>query len=69
MSAFDWPALMKVAFQGLRMEPTRFWALTPAEFAMMLGRSGALTPLTRSGLDKLLDAYPDTDLGNEHDRD
>ena len=33
----DWPALMRAGMQGLRLTPDAFWALTPAEFQMMLG--------------------------------
>lgn len=63
MSAFDWPALMRVAFQRLRISPEQFWALTPAEFAMMLGGSAGPVPLNRAGLDDLLRAHPDTVKG------
>ena len=26
---FDWPALMRLGLNGLRLTPDRFWALTP----------------------------------------
>ena len=55
----DWPALMRAGLQGLRLEPRHFWALTPAEFQLMLGASGGQAPLLKKGLEALMDAYPD----------
>lgn len=60
MSGFDWTALMQAGVRGLGLKPADFWALTPAELGLMLGRDGgAVTPLARSRLDELLHAYPD----------
>lgn len=59
MTGFDWAALMRAGLQGLRLTPEQFWALTPAELKLMLGQSEATAPLSRSGLDALLAAYPD----------
>lgn len=59
MKGFDWPALMRSGMQGLRLTPEQFWALTPAELALMLGQASGQAPLSRSGLDALLAAYPD----------
>ncbi|MCE8006595.1 rcc01693 family protein [Aestuariivita sp.] len=59
MSGFDWPGLMRAGMQGLRLEPERFWALTPAELAMMLGHGGGRAPMTRAGLETLEAAFPD----------
>lgn len=61
MSAFDWPGLMRAGLQGLRLEPARFWALTPAELALMLGHGGGRAAMTRAGLAALETAFPDTD--------
>lgn len=58
MSGFDWPALMTAGIRGLRLRPSEFWVLTPAELQFLLGQSAA-TPLTRAGLDALARAYPD----------
>ncbi len=58
MSQFDWPALMRAGFVGLRLEPAQFWDLTPAELQLMLG-AGAAAPLRRDGLDALMQAFPD----------
>lgn len=59
MSAFDWPALMQAGVQGLRLTPEAFWRLTPAELRMMLGQGDCDAPLSRTGLNALMDAYPD----------
>ncbi len=59
MTGFDWPALMQAGLRGLGLSPAAFWALTPAELAVLLGREGGMAPLARAQLDELLDAYPD----------
>jgi len=59
MSGFDWPALMQAGIRGLALRPRDFWALTPAELRLLLGRSGPEAPLARARLDELLRAYPD----------
>lgn len=69
MNGFDWPALMQAGFQGLRLRPAEFWALTPAELRLMLGQGAAAPALTRDGLDALLEAYPDKTKGYENGRD
>ena len=58
MSRFDWPALMRAGLTGLRLAPAQFWALTPAELRLMLGKEGA-PALTRTGLDALMAQWPD----------
>ena len=55
----DWPGLMRAGLHGLRLTPAQFWALTPAELALMLGTADAARPLGRAGLDALIRAYPD----------
>ena len=57
---FDWPALMRLGLNGLRLPPDRFWSLTPAELMVMLGRDGAGAPLGRQRLEELARAFPDT---------
>lgn len=57
---FDWPALMRAGIIGLRLKPDEFWALTPAELLLMLGAGAGSAPLSRSRLDELAQAYPDT---------
>lgn len=59
MTAIDWAGLMRAGLHGLRLEPARFWALTPAELRMMLGAEQAVPPLTRARLEELAAAFPD----------
>lgn len=60
MSRLDWPGLMRAGMRGLRLHPAQFWALTPAELALMLGQDAGQAPMARSGLDRLMLAFPDT---------
>jgi uncharacterized phage protein (TIGR02216 family) len=66
----DWRGLMQAGLHGLGLEPAVFWRLTPAELRMMLGREGMLPPLTRTRLEELAAAFPDTrkDQGNGGNR-
>lgn len=59
MSAIDWPVLMQAGLRGLGLRPAEFWALTPAELMVMLGRGGAAAPLARSRLEEMLRQWPD----------
>jgi uncharacterized phage protein (TIGR02216 family) len=59
MTGFDWPALMRAGLRGLRLTPRDFWALTPAELALLLGQSSVGAPMSRKTLDALQRAYPD----------
>ncbi len=67
MSCFDWSTLMQAGLRGLRLHPRDFWALTPAELMVMLGSENGATPLSRTGLDELLKAYPDHIGGKQDD--
>lgn len=67
MSGFDWPGLMRAGMQGLRLPPDVFWALTPAELALMLGQGGGRAPMTRAGLVALEQAYPDEQKESGYD--
>lgn len=60
---FDWAGLMKLGLRGLGLRPQEFWALTPAELMVMLGRDGGDGPLGRSRLEELARAFPDTGGG------
>ena len=60
MTGFDWPALMRAGMRGLGLRPAEFWALTPAELLLMLGKGAGTPPLSRSRLDELSRAYPDS---------
>lgn len=70
MSGFDWPALMRAGLLGLRLTPSQFWALTPAELGLMLGQGRGSAPMRRDGLEALMAAWPDTAPADEEgDRD
>ncbi|EPX87256.1 phage putative hypothetical protein [Rubellimicrobium thermophilum DSM 16684] len=56
---FDWPALLRAGLQTLRLRPAEFWALTPAELALMLGLQSRAPAMTRSRLSELLERFPD----------
>ncbi|SHG40069.1 rcc01693 family protein [Cognatishimia maritima] len=66
MTGFDWRSLMRAGLHDLRLDPKAFWALTPAELAVMLGQPQGVTPMSRPQLEALLTAYPDQ-RGQEHD--
>ena len=55
----DWAALLRAGLQRLGLRPSEFWALTPAELALMLVQSNGVAPMARAELDTLLAAYPD----------
>ncbi len=59
MSGFDWPALLRAGVRGLRLRPAEFWALTPAEFRLMMGIDASSAPMGKTALDALARAYPD----------
>lgn len=59
----DWPGLMRAGLRGLGLRPAEFWALTPAELQLMLGRDSAAEPLARNRLEDLLRAFPDREGG------
>lgn len=60
----DWPGLMRVGMRpvaqgGLGLTPAQFWALTPAELALMLGIEAGSGMMTRARMAELLARYPD----------
>lgn len=55
----DWPALRRAGLFEARLPPDVFWALTPAELIVILGRQGAHSPLGSQGLAALMAAFPD----------
>ena len=59
MTRIDWPGLMRVGIQGLGLAPDIFWSLTPAKLQLMLGDRARSGPLSKSGLDALMAAFPD----------
>lgn len=66
MKGFDWPALIRAGIAGLRLSPSEFWALTPAELKLMLGEHGA-PPMHRKGLEALMASFPDAPKGQDNE--
>ena len=59
-ATLDWPGLMQAGLHGIGLRPAEFWALTPIELMVMLGRDQAAgTGFTRDRLESLLRQYPD----------
>ena len=63
-AAFDWRALLRAGLAplhrgGLALHPSEFWALTPAELALMLGRE-ARPAMGRARFEALAALYPDS---------
>ena len=65
MTAFDWMALLRAGL-AMGLKPHEFWALTPAEFELMLGRGSGGAPMARKRLEELREAFPDQ-RGSEGD--
>jgi uncharacterized phage protein (TIGR02216 family) len=61
---FDWVSLVQAGVRGLGLRPAEFWALTPAELALMLG-CAAPPALGRAGLVDLMTAFPDVQADHE----
>ena len=57
--SLDWAGLMRAGLHELRLSPRDFWAMTPAELQIALGRSGSGLGMTRARLDALLEQFPD----------
>ena len=55
--SLDWHGLMRAGMHGLGLRPGEFWALTPVELAVMLGREGG--GMGRARLEELAAMYPD----------
>ena len=58
-AGLDWAGLMRAGIRGLGLKPAEFWALTPAELAMMLGVDAQPKVMTRGRLAELAAQYPD----------
>jgi uncharacterized phage protein (TIGR02216 family) len=55
----DWPGLMRAGLHGLGLQPREFWALTPLELMVMLGRDGSQPGFSRASLESLMARFPD----------
>jgi uncharacterized phage protein (TIGR02216 family) len=69
MTGFDWPLLMQAGLRGLGLKPKEFWALTPAELEMMLGKPESVMPLKRARFEDLMRDYPDQPFETEDGTD
>ena len=58
--ALDWPALLRLGLREMGLKPWEFWALTPAEFLLLLG-DAAEAPMARARFDALAARFPDSD--------
>ena len=58
----DWPGLMRAGMTRLGLKPPEFWALSPAELALMLGQGSGPPALTRARLEALSAAWPDREI-------
>ena len=58
-TALDWGGLMRAGIVGLRLAPSAFWSLTPAELSLMLGVQGAPPAMGRARFLALAAAHPD----------
>ncbi|TNF13513.1 MAG: phage tail assembly chaperone [Rhodobacteraceae bacterium] len=64
--ALDWPGLMRAGLHRLGLRPAEFWALTPAELALMLGEGATgARPMGRGRLEELIERFPDGSAGNQ----
>jgi len=55
----DWPGLIRAGLHGLGLKPAEFWALTPVELMVMLGREAPAGGFTRDSLKGLMARFPD----------
>lgn len=58
-TGLDWPGLMRAGLTGLGLRPAEFWALTPLELMLLLGREAPAAGMTRAGLAGLMARFPD----------
>jgi uncharacterized phage protein (TIGR02216 family) len=61
----DWPGLMAAGLFGLKLKPADFWALTPWELQVMLGREKPASPMAFGDFDALLQRFPDATPGTD----
>lgn len=59
MSRFNWAALMRAGITEGGLRPPEFWALSPAELLVVLGRQGSGAPMSRSRFEDLAAQFPD----------
>lgn len=60
MSGIDWGGWMRAGIRDRGLTPREFWALSPAELMLMLGREGVEPPMSRARLEDMARQWPDT---------
>lgn len=60
----DWRGLMRLGLGELRLSPETFWSMTPEEFRCALEGAGLVpvggaNPISRTGLEALMERFPD----------
>ena len=58
----DWAGLMRAGLHGLGLHPRDFWALTPLELMVMLGREGGDPGFSRTSFEALMSRFPDATM-------
>ena len=63
MKPFPWAEAMQFGFGVLHLSSEAFWRMTPRELghAIAAARGRAVAPLDRTGLDGLMQQFPDKD--------
>jgi uncharacterized phage protein (TIGR02216 family) len=61
----DWAGLIRAGLHGLGLHPDAFWRLTPVELRIMLGADLMTPRLTRTRLEELAAAFPDSKGGKQ----
>ena len=60
MRPFPWDEAMRLGFGVMHLSSRDFWWLTPRELAAAFGHEGGRgAPPSRSGLDELMQRFPD----------
>ncbi len=69
MNPFPWDNAIGFGLGVLRLAPDQFWAMTPRElnaaFVAFSKRRGVVLPPGRADLERLMDKFPDKELGVE----
>lgn len=63
----DWEAILRAGVRQLQLKPADLWALTPAEFGLLMGLDSAPDRMTRDALNALSELYPDTQKGQQNE--
>ncbi len=64
-ASIDWRELMRLGLAEMRLTPDAFWALTPAEFLLLLGQPRSASILNRQDMNELMNRFPDEEASKE----